>query len=260
MRVFAVWSETGGVGKTTTAVSLAMSSAQAGHTTLLVDLDPRAAATKWLGIEPKQDGYHVGAILADPDPAGWADELAVQSSWQNNLAVIPSDRSVANREAEKPDGGETRLRASLIDSHFDVVLIDCPNRQGGMLAMNALMAADGVVYSGTPTEDGIDGIEGARRTLAAFSRSQKLRGSTRVPAELKAIITNVHDTVVPRVERAAIDYIREHDYAVTPFVPAREAVRQARFAGDWYGNGNYDRAHPVIDAYATLMSTLLERT
>ena len=63
-KICSVWSESGGVGKTTTAVSLAMLAAEAGHRALLVDLDPRAASTKWLEVAPHQQGYHVGAILA----------------------------------------------------------------------------------------------------------------------------------------------------------------------------------------------------
>lgn len=259
-KICSVWSESGGVGKTTTAVSLAMLAAQEGHRSLLVDLDPRAASTKWLEITPSQQGYHVGAILAAENPAGWADELAVASTWHENLSVIPSDRSVANREAEKPDGGETRLRAALMGTTADVVLIDCPNRQGGMLAMNALMASGSLVYSATPTEDGVDGIEGARQTLATFARSQQLRGSTLIPVDLGAVITNVRDTVIPKVERASIEYINANDLALKPFIPTREAVRQARYNGEWYGQPGYDRAEPVVAAYREVLHTILERT
>ncbi|MFC6853881.1 ParA family protein [Aquipuribacter hungaricus] len=55
-------------------MSLAMVAAEEGRDVVLVDLDPRAASTKWTGVEPTSKGLHVGAILADEDPAGWADE------------------------------------------------------------------------------------------------------------------------------------------------------------------------------------------
>lgn len=259
-QICAVWSEAGGVGKTTTAVSLATLAAERGYRTLLVDLDPRAATTKWTGTGPTEDGYHVGAILAAEDPASWAEGLAVQCRWNDQLKVIPSDRTVANREAEKPDGGETRLRAALIGTEAEIVIIDCPNRQGGLLAMNALTAAASVVYAASPTEDGIDGLEGARATLATFARAQQVRGSTLIPVDLGAVVTNVRDTVIPKVERAAIDYIIEHDLAITPFVPAREAVRQARYNGEWYGAQGYERTEPVQSAYKSILDTIIERT
>src|SRR3954452_4764852 len=105
MKVHAVYSETGGATKTTTAVALAVCLALRGRRVLLVDLDPRAAATKWLGVEPKGDGLHVGAILAEPEPIGWAEQLAVPAPWPRvpTLRVLPSGRSVSNREKATED-------------------------------------------------------------------------------------------------------------------------------------------------------------
>lgn len=256
---FTLWNEAGGVGKTTSAVSLAMVGAIRGLNTILVDLDPRAASTKWIGTFPEAEGMHVGAILAHPAPEGWADELALRSSWHDNLRIIPSDRSVAHREAERPDGGEVRLRAALQGTSADLVIIDAPNRQGGLLPMNALMAADAVVYAATASEDGVDGIEGASETLAAFARSQQLRGSTIIPRELGAIMTAVSDTIQPKVEKRSLDYVLDQGIALTPFVPKREAVRQARVRGEWYGRAGYERSAVVVDAYDQLLSTILER-
>lgn len=256
---FTVWNEAGGVGKTTTAVSLAMLGAIRGLNTILVDLDPRAASTKWIGAYPESPGMHIGAILADPAPEGWAEELAIPTEWHDNLRVIPSDRSVANREAERPDGGEVRLRAALQGTTADLVIIDAPNRQGGLLPMNALMAADAVVYAANASEDGVDGIDGASQTLATFARSQQLRGSTIVPLELGAIMTAVSDTIQPKVEKHSLDYVIDQGLALTPFVPKREAVRQARVNGEWYGGDNYDRASVVVDAYDQLLTTIIER-
>lgn len=63
MQTVMVYSESGGVSKTTTAVSIAMIAAERALRTLLVDLDPRAASTKWLNVEPSEEGLHVGATL-----------------------------------------------------------------------------------------------------------------------------------------------------------------------------------------------------
>lgn len=112
MQTIMVYSESGGVSKTTTAVSLAMVAAESGRNVLLIDLDPRAATTKWTNVKPREDGLDVGAILADEDPEGWADELAVTSHWTPNLRVLPSSRSVSNREKDSSDHLEIRLRTS----------------------------------------------------------------------------------------------------------------------------------------------------
>lgn len=256
--VLTLWNEAGGVSKTTSAVSLAMIGAIKGMNTLLVDIDPRASATKWIGVDV-EEGMHVGAILAHPSPEGWADELALPTTWQDNLRIIPSDRSVSHREAEKPDGGEVRLRAALQGTTADLVVIDAPNRQGGLLPLNALMASDAVIYAATATEDGVDGIDGASQTLRAFARSQELRGSSVVPVELGAIMGSISDTIQPKIEKRSLDYVIENDLALRPFVPRREAVRQARARGEWYGLDHYDRADVVVDAYAALLDTIIER-
>ena len=95
MQTIMVYSESGGATKTTTAVSLAAIAASQKRRVVLIDLDPRAASTKWFGIEPKEAGLHIGAILGDTDPVGWAEEIAVQTGWFPTLRVIPSARNVS---------------------------------------------------------------------------------------------------------------------------------------------------------------------
>lgn len=82
---------------------------------------------------------HVGAILGDENPEGWAEDLAVPSGWHPNLRVIPSARNVSNREADRADHAELRLKTSLTGLQADVVVIDCPNRQGGPVSVPGRM-------------------------------------------------------------------------------------------------------------------------
>ena len=116
MQTVMVYSEAGGVSKTTTAVSVAMTAAEAGCRTVLIDLDPRAASTKWTRTVPTGEGLHVGAILgAREEPTGWAEDLAVQSTWHELFRVIPAARDLSNRESERDDYAELRLKTSLIE-------------------------------------------------------------------------------------------------------------------------------------------------
>lgn len=163
-----VYSEAGGVAKTTTAVSLAMSWAEQGRQVVLIDLDPRAAATKWVDVESSEPGLHIGAVIGNPDPTGWVQDLAVPSGWHENLRVVPSDRSLSHQESDRADHAHLRLRMALTDLQADLVVIDCPNRQGGPLTQNAFTASDGVIYAARPTSDGCDGVHGARQSVAAL--------------------------------------------------------------------------------------------
>lgn len=257
-----MYSETGGTTKTTTAVSLATEAARAGLHTLLIDLDPRGAATKWLGVQPSGPGLDVGAILADEEPTGWANDLAVQTPWERRLRFIPSSRQVSLREKESADHAETRLRIALTDVEADVVVIDCPNRQGGPLTLNALTAATDLVIACKADEDGLDGVDGAITTLARFRRASINRG---LPEDglvkLRGIVVgDFPDTIITRDARRAVDVLREHyaEHLVTPFIPHRQIVKEARSAGDYYGR--YKPAGALVAGlYAEAAASIIDR-
>lgn len=250
-----VYSESGGVTKTTTAVSLAMVAAAEGRRVVLVDLDPRAASTKWLGVEPSAEGMHVGAILGDENPESWAEDLAVPSGWHPNLRVIPSARNVSNREADRADHAELRLKISLAGLSADVVVIDCPNRQGGPLTLSALNAADTVVYAATATSDGIDGVEGARRTVAQFRRHRQQLGAPDTLTEAGIVVGGVKETIMSRAAVASLEELRATGLFLEPLIPDRAIVQEVRISGEWYGQ--YRKGARVLEAYTAIAKKVL---
>ena len=255
MQTVMVYSESGGVSKTTTAVSISMIAATAGQKVVLIDLDPRAASTKWLNVEPSGEGLHIGAILGDEDPEGWARDLAVTSTWHPNLRIIPSARSVSNREADRADHSELRLKVSLSGLDADLVVIDCPNRQGGPLTLSALNAADTVVYAATPSGDGVDGVEGARKTIAQFKLNRDRLGAPAQLVEAGIVVGGVKETIMSRPAVASIDELRETGLLLTPVIPDRAIVPEVRLAGEWYGN--YRKGAPVLHAYQQIVGKVI---
>lgn len=255
MQTLMVYSESGGVSKTSTAISSAMVSAKAGRRVLLIDLDPRAAATKWMGVQPREAGLDVGAILADEDPEGCAEEIAVPSGWSDNLRVITSGRSVSNRERDTADHLDIRLKTSLLGCTADLVVIDCPNRQGGPLTQSSLNAADTVIYAAKPTIDGIDGFEGAKNTVDKFRASRKRLGLPDELNEAGIIVGGYKDTVTPRAVSGSVDDLRETGLLLTLFVPERTIIQEARLAGEWYGD--FRKGAPVLEAYEELAKGII---
>lgn len=255
MQTIMVYSESGGVSKTTTGVSLAMVGALSGMSVVLIDMDPRAATTKWTGVAPEAEGMDVGAILGNEDPEGWAESLALPSNWSPNLRVIPASRSVSNREKDNSDHLEIRLKTALIGCTADLVVIDCPNRQGGPLTQNALNASDTVVYAAKPTIDGIEGYEGAKTTVDKFIASRARLGFPSNITEAGIVIGEYKDTITPRSMTACVDVLRDTGQLLTPLVPERTIVQEVRLSGEWYGN--YRKGAPVLEAYQELARTII---
>lgn len=247
-----IYSEAGGVTKTTTAVSIAMCAAEAGMRVALADLDPRGASSSWLGVSPREPGLHIGAILGNDDPDGWFVDLAVPTQWHRNLVVVPSHRDLSLREGERADQGEVRLLASLEAAPYDLVIIDCPNRQGGPLVQNALVAATDVVYAAKADGDGLVGVDGARETVRKFKVARAKIGAPSTIREAGIIVGNIADTILTRLARHALDaFSQDYDgLLLRPAVPARVVVGECRLRSEWYGS--YTSAAPVLNAYHRL--------
>lgn len=261
MHVIAVYSEKGGVAKTTSTIGLAGAFASTGRSVGVVDLDPQATASKWFDVEPKEAGLHVGAILADEEPVGWAADLAVPASWDQppGITVIPSDQKLSLREraAVAEDNVEGRLRMALEGWDRDVVLLDVPNRQGGALVGNALAAASTVVIPVTLDEDGLDGVERTAANVARFKRSP-----WNPAVSIAGLITcRVPPTILTKDARRVLEELDELEgLPVLGAVTERVIVREARAARDWWGayigTDPRDPARAVSDAYSAVAEKL----
>jgi hypothetical protein len=124
--------------------------------------------------------------------------------------VLPSAPIVANRDADRADHAELRLKISLTGLSADVVVIDCPNRQGGPLTLSALNAAYTVVYAATATSDGIDGVGGARRTVALFRRHRQQLGAPDTLTDAGIVVGGVKETIMSRAAVASLEELRDH--------------------------------------------------
>ena len=144
-RVITVCNQKGGVGKTTTAVSLGAALAEKGLEVLLVDCDPQGNASSGLGIRPASlsSSIYDVIVLGQPASRKWL------SRWAKfpGLTLVPSNVSLAGSELELAELPlrESRLRLALDElEDYDYVLLDTPPSLG-LLTVNCLVAADSLL-------------------------------------------------------------------------------------------------------------------
>ena len=143
-KVIAICNQKGGVGKTSTAVSLSSGLALEGKKTLLIDLDPQGNATSGIGLDKtkiEKSVYH--ALLGEASIAELITPTCIE-----NLFIIPANSHLSGAEVELVSelGREGRLKKSLsqLDSSFQFVIIDCPP-SFGLLTINALTGSNSVL-------------------------------------------------------------------------------------------------------------------
>jgi len=217
-RVVAVANQKGGVGKTTTAISLGATLAAYEKSTLVVDLDPQSNCTSGLGIQTS-----VGQPTSYQLLTGGAalDEAIVPTDFPY-LAVVPATPDLAGAEVELVGmvGREFRLRDALRGAdEFRFVLVDCPPSLG-LLTVNALAACDGLLIPIQCEYFALEGVSELMRTVEEVRRylnpsltidgvlltmyDERTNLAQQVAREVRSVFGDlVFESVVPRNVRLA---------------------------------------------------------
>ncbi|WP_460744604.1 ParA family protein [Mariniluteicoccus endophyticus] len=144
-QIIAMCNQKGGVGKTTTTINLGAALVETGRRVLLVDFDPQGSLSVGLGVNPHTLELSIYNVLLERD----VDiHDVIDTSTIEGLDVLPSniDLSAAEIQLVSEVAREQILARALdkVRSEYDVILIDCAPSLG-LLTINALTAADGVI-------------------------------------------------------------------------------------------------------------------
>ncbi len=173
--IFAFANQKGGVGKTTTAVTLADGLARLKRRTLLVDLDPQGHLALSFGLE-KSPGLYRLVCLDEP-------LIEVVQNIRPNLDLVAGDNQTekVKRQITLADFRETILSDLLANSGYDVVLLDmAPSLD--VLHINGLIAADWVVIPTRLDALAVDGVKEILTTMAEISQNgHRYRGYSILP-------------------------------------------------------------------------------
>jgi chromosome partitioning protein len=169
-RIIAIANQKGGVGKSTTAVSLGASLADLGYRILVVDLDPQGNASTGMGI--RHDARSVTVYDVVVSEAAVAE--AVVPTQVKGLFAVPSTIDLAGAEIELVSqfSREGRLKRALEpvrEGTYDFILLDCPPSLG-LLTINALTAAEELIV---PIQCEYYALEGLGQLLRNVSLVQQ---------------------------------------------------------------------------------------
>ena len=198
-RIYAFVNQKGGVGKTTSAISLGASLGMFGQRVLLVDLDPQANATSSLGIDKRSVKTGTYEVLIGGQPVG----SGIMHNPRFRLSILPSSPALAGAEIELIDleRRESRLRDALAyyTSRYDYILIDCPPSLS-LLTVNGLVAAnDGVLIPVQCEYLALEGLGQLTQTV------QRVRSSLFPGLTIRGVVLTMFDGRT----RLSVDVVQE---------------------------------------------------
>ena len=240
-KIVAVANQKGGVGKTTTCVSLAAALAGLGKKVLLADFDPQGNSTSGMGVSKRSNPTAHDVILGDARARDAVIKLPY--GW-----LIPANADLSGAEVELTNlpRREFRLREALeeIRDDYDYIFIDCPPSLG-LLTLNAFTAADSLLV---PLQCEYYAMEGLADLTTSVKLANKrlnknlyiegilltmydarLNFCAQVAQELRSYFGDrVYDTVIPRNVRLA--EAPSHGRPVTAYDPASKGSRAYKAA------------------------------
>ncbi|MFB2878689.1 ParA family protein [Floridanema aerugineum] len=161
-RIIALFNQAGGVAKSTLTQNLGYHLAQRSHRVLLIDIDPQASLTKFMGLAPSQLQKTVAHAIIDEQP------LPIHSGI-HGMDLAPANRLLSGAEMQLVSAPmrDLRLKEALepVVESYDFILVDCPPSLG-LLSYISLVAATHVLV---PIETHLKAFEGTDELLQTLT-------------------------------------------------------------------------------------------
>ncbi len=251
--IYAVANQKGGVGKTTTAVSLAASLAEKGHPTLLIDLDPQANATSGVGVEKQEGGSIYHSLLGQDSILNKIVKTAFE-----DLYIVPSEMALCGVEIElaQSENFAVRLKEALVplreQNEFKFVFIDSPPSLG-VLTTNVFVGVDKLII---PMQCEYYSLEGL--TLLSTVLQQIKETGLNPELEIEGILMTMFDSRTNHALQVLND-VRNHFGEKVYHTVIPRSVRLSEAPSFGKPIIHYDRSSSPAVAYRAFADEFLHR-
>jgi chromosome partitioning protein len=257
--IIAVANQKGGVGKTTSTLNLAAALQEAGKRVLLVDLDPQGNLSVAAGIvDIDAVSPSIGDLLASAARGRSSAGPSIQDAiihTSSGLDVVPANAALSAAEIGLVSAlnRESALATLLkrVEDDYDYILIDClPSL--GLLAINALRAADGIVIPVQADFLAIQGLAQIFETIAAVR--EQLNPGLNILGVLLTLVDQrtAHAREVVRIVRSSLaGQVNVFQTEVRLHVALKETAKAGRSILD------YDSSSPSAESYRGLAREVL---
>jgi len=247
-KIVTIVNQKGGVGKTTTCVSLTSALREMGQRVLLCDFDPQANATSGMGVDKSLSLGVYDVLLNDIEP-----EKRVVSTRYGD--VLPSSKGLAGAGVELvtlPDR-EHLLKKALekLSPNYDYIFIDCPPSLE-LLTLNGLCAADSALVPVQSEYFALEGLSDLMYTIRAVRRSLN------PTLELEGVLLTMYDSRTNLALQVAEEVKRYFPGKVYATVIPRN-VRLSEAPSHGKPINAYDRTSRGSEAYTALAQEFLRK-
>ena len=248
-KIIAVANQKGGVGKTTTCVSLCAALNEAGAKVLLCDMDPQSNATSGMGVKKSKNEHNMYSVLIE----GVDVRTAVSKTPHGDLLPSNSIMSGAGVELVMMDEREFVLKNVLatIRDDYDYIFIDCPPSLE-MLTLNSLCAADTVLI---PIQCEYFALEGLTDLMTSIRRT---KSALNPELEIEGVLLTMFDNRTNLSSQIATE-IKKHFKEKTYTVAIPRTVRIAEAPSHGKPIIEYDRSSRGAETYRDLAKEFLKR-